>query len=42
MESFGQKENGDWMVVELNDGQMSGVSCCDLGELYGNLKRVLE
>lgn len=32
---------GDWIVIELNDGQMSGLSENDLNQLYGNLKRIL-
>lgn len=32
---------GDWIVVEINDGQMSGLSCVDPSELYGNLKEIL-
>lgn len=31
-------ESGDWMVVELNDGQMSGLSENDPKVLYKNLK----
>lgn len=30
-------EKGDWIVIELNDGQMSGLSLCDPDELYRNL-----
>lgn len=30
--------NGEWMVVELNDGQMSGLSECSPDELYSNMK----
>lgn len=30
--------NNEWMVVELNDGQMSGLSECDPKELYKNMK----
>ena len=37
----GQKINGDWMVVELNCGTMSGLSCVNPDELYGNLKNIL-
>lgn len=29
---------GDWIVIELNDGQMSGLSCNDPDTLYTNLK----
>jgi len=32
-----QREDGEWRVVELNDGQMSGLSCIDPDELYSNL-----
>lgn len=28
---------GNWMVVEVNDGQMSGTAECDIEELYKNL-----
>lgn len=38
----GIKEDGWPMVVELNDLQMSGLSCVDPKELYRNLRRVLE
>jgi hypothetical protein len=30
--------SGGWIVVEVNDGQMSGLSCCDPRKLYHNLK----
>lgn len=36
-----QTAAGNWMVVELNDGQMSGPSECDLDVLYGRLAEVL-
>lgn len=36
-----QTAAGEWMVVELNDGQMSGPSECDLDALYGRLAEVL-
>lgn len=29
---------GSWIVIEVNDGQMSGLSCCNEEELYSNLK----
>lgn len=29
---------GDWIVIECNDGQQSGLSCIDPEELYKNLK----
>lgn len=31
-------EKGDWILVEINDGQMSGLSMNDPEELYKNLK----
>ena len=33
-----QKETGEWVVIELNDGQMSGLSDNDPETLYGSLK----
>lgn len=36
-----QKEDGQWCVVELNDGQMSGLSCINPTELYSNLYKAL-
>ena len=36
-----QLENGDWVLVELNDGQMSGLSEVDPDELYRNLSSLL-
>jgi ATP-grasp domain, R2K clade family 3 len=36
-----QTEAGDWIVIELNDGQMSGLSDNDPHELYGKLRQVL-
>jgi hypothetical protein len=36
-----QKKDGSWIVVELNDGQMSGTSCVDLKKLYGELATVV-
>lgn len=35
-------QSGDWIVVELNDGQMSGLSENDPDTLYRNLKTKLE
>lgn len=32
---------GEWIVVEVNDGSMSGPCGCSLIELYSNLKQVL-
>ncbi len=37
-----QTEKGDWIVIELNDGQMSGLSENDPDVLYTNLKSVLK
>lgn len=36
------RNDGVWRVVELNDGQMSGLSCCDAAVLYANMARVLK
>lgn len=36
-----EKETGGWIMVELNDGQMSGPSENDLHKLYSNLARLL-
>lgn len=33
---------GDWILVEVNDAQMSGLSMCDPDLLYSNLKNVIE
>jgi hypothetical protein len=33
---------GEWIVIELNDGSMSGLSCNDPDTLYKNLKTELE
>jgi hypothetical protein len=32
---------GSWIVVEVNDGQMSGLSGCDADTLYRNMAAVL-
>jgi hypothetical protein len=37
-----EKEDGGWMVVEINDAQMAGLSDCNPELLYKNLSRVLE
>lgn len=34
-----RKESGEWMVVELNDGCMSGLSMIDADEFYFNLSK---
>lgn len=36
-----RKENGDWVVVELNDGCQSGLSCNTADDLYAGLKNKL-
>lgn len=33
-------KTGDWILVELNDAQMSGLSMCDPDELYSNLAKI--
>jgi hypothetical protein len=35
-------QSGEWIVIELNDGQFSGLSAIEPNDLYGELKRVLE
>lgn len=37
-----ETEKGDWIVIEVNDGQMSGLSACDPHELYGNLAKLVQ
>lgn len=37
-----QTESGEWIVVELNDGQMSGLSCNDSQTFYGEIERALD
>lgn len=36
-----ETENGDWVLIEVNDGQMSGLSGCDPMDLYSNLTSAL-
>jgi hypothetical protein len=36
-----QRQDGVWRLIELNDGQMSGLSCIPPEELYGNLANIL-
>jgi hypothetical protein len=31
-------ESGDWIVIEINDGQMSGLSMIDPKQFYKNLE----
>lgn len=38
----GQTVTGEWVVIELNDGQQAGLSCNDPFELYKNLSQVLK
>ena len=35
-------ESGGFVVIELNDGQMSGLSNCQPEELYKNLKQIIK
>lgn len=35
-----QQLNGQWRLIEVNDGQMSGLSDCDPHELYRNLAKI--
>lgn len=37
-----ETENGDYVVIEVNDGCCSGLSCNDPEKLYSGLKRVLD
>jgi hypothetical protein len=36
-----QAQSGEWIVIELNDGQFSGLSCNSPIDLYKNLARVI-
>jgi ATP-grasp domain, R2K clade family 3 len=36
-----ETQSGEWLVIELNDGQCSGLSCIDPNHLYSNLKEVI-
>lgn len=36
-----QSETGEWLVIEINDGMMSGLSCNNPEVLYGNLYKEL-
>ena len=38
----GQMQNGQWIVIELNDGQFAGLSCNDPFKLYEGLNNVLK
>ena len=35
-------ENGDWILIEINDGCMSGLSECNPDELYRNLRNAIK
>lgn len=37
-----EKESGGWILVEVNDGQMSGLSNISPDEFYRNLRKVLD
>jgi hypothetical protein len=37
-----QKEDGDWILIEINDAQMSGLSEVDPESLYSNLVKALD
>lgn len=37
-----QTEAGDWIVIELNDGQMSGLSCISAADFYKGLSDALQ
>jgi hypothetical protein len=37
-----QKENGEWILIELNDGQMSGLCCNSSEDLYSGILKTLE
>jgi ATP-grasp domain, R2K clade family 3 len=39
---FAQDAAGNWWVIELNDGQMSGLSMNDPEVLYGGLRRLVD
>lgn len=38
----GQTLTGDWIVIELNEGQQAGLSCNDPDIFYANLKKAIE
>lgn len=38
---IGKTKSGDWVIIELNDASMSGLSECRADELYSSLKKVL-
>lgn len=38
----GRKVTGEWVVIEINDGQMAGLSACPSRDLYRNLRSVID
>lgn len=36
-----QKDDGSWILIEVNDLQQSGLQGCDADEFYGNLSKML-
>lgn len=38
----GQAASGEWIVIELNDGQQAGLSCNDLLKLYQELSQAIK
>lgn len=36
-----ETENGEWLVTDVNDGQMSGLSCIEPDTLYRAIRKVL-
>lgn len=36
-----QKENGDWVLVEVNDFQMAGLSCINYDDFYSSLAELI-
>jgi hypothetical protein len=37
-----QTQSGEWIVIELNEGQQSGISCNDPFTLYSNLSQAIK
>lgn len=37
-----QKEDGEWTLIEINEGQMSGLNGIDRKEFYTNMKKILD
>lgn len=37
-----EKEDGSYIIIEINDGQQSGLSCVDPNNLYSGLKSLLQ